>query len=295
MRATLDPRFFRQLQQLKIVARKAFLGSRSGSHISMRRGHGLEFSDYRLYTPGDDFRHIDWNVYAKTDKVYIKEFREEQELNIMVLLDASASMAHGIKDDSADKFNLARDIAISLGYIGLVNGDSVTYGVLGKTISPRFVGARALSRVVSLIDSIKPVGTFSYVHEVRKAVSKLRLPGKCFFISDFLVDHVELFEALDLLRAKNYEITLIQILSPQELKLDLSLEQDRVYDCETGAELDLSVDRSSLLEYAKALSSHLEPIETYCRKSNLLYALLSSSETLQEVMLQRFPRLKVLT
>jgi len=78
------PGFFRRLQQLKIQTRRSYLGSRSGSHISKRRGHGLEFSDYRTYVPGDDFRHIDWGVYGRTDRLYVKEFREEQELQVLL-------------------------------------------------------------------------------------------------------------------------------------------------------------------------------------------------------------------
>ena len=92
MLKTFSPSFFKRLQQLKIHTRRTFLGSRQGGHLSLRRGHGLEFADYRLYTSGDDFRHIDWGIYGRTDRLYVKQFREEQDLNVFFLIDASQSM-----------------------------------------------------------------------------------------------------------------------------------------------------------------------------------------------------------
>jgi len=89
-----SPSFYRRLQQLKIRTRRSFLGSRQGSHLSPRKGQGLEFSEFRPYTPGDDYRYIDWGVYGRTDRVFIRQYREEQDLNVMVMLDASASMAY---------------------------------------------------------------------------------------------------------------------------------------------------------------------------------------------------------
>ena len=102
------PGFFRRLQQLKIKTRRSYLGSRQGSHISKRRGHGLEFSDYRSYVPGDDFRHIDWGVYGRTDRLYVKEFREEQELQVLFLIDTSQSMGF---PEAEGKFEFAKDLA----------------------------------------------------------------------------------------------------------------------------------------------------------------------------------------
>ena len=117
MEAPFTPEFFRRLQQLKIHSRKTFLGTRQGAHRSGKKGHGLEFADYRPYSPGDDFRHIDWQLYGRTDRLYVRQFREEQDLNINIILDSSHSMAfpRTTETENSSKFELGKNIALALG------------------------------------------------------------------------------------------------------------------------------------------------------------------------------------
>ena len=170
------PSFFRRLQQLKIRTRRSFLGSRQGSHLSKRKGQGLEFSDYRPYAPGDDYRHIDWGVYGRTDRVYVREFREEQDLNVLVVLDTSASMGY---PQGERKFESARDLALSLGYVALTDGDSVIFSMLGQQNTPRYSGPKALSRAAKALYDVSPQGSFSLTSELRAAIARHRIPGKC--------------------------------------------------------------------------------------------------------------------
>lgn len=285
------PSFFRKLQQLKIHTRRVYLGSRQGSHLSLRRGHGLEFSDYRHYAPGDDFRHIDWGVYARTDRLYVREFREEQDLNVMFLVDASRSMAY---PESERKFEQARDLAIALGYVALSDGDTVTFAFLGQRITPKFIGARALGKIWAEFERIKPEGTFSLVNEVRAAVARHKYPGKCFLISDFLYDHQEAFDALDYLRSRNFDISLLRVMAPSELLLKWGTGNSMLIDSETGEKLDLLVDRASSLEYAKLLARHVEELEDYCRKAGIVHTLISSKDDFSELVLNRLTGLGIL-
>ena len=111
--------FLSQLQRLKIRTRRNFLGSRQGLHTTNRKGQGMEFADYRGYVAGDDYRHIDWGLYGRSDRLYIREFREEQDLSVSILLDASGSMAV-----PELKFQFARDLALSLAYVSVFSGDT---------------------------------------------------------------------------------------------------------------------------------------------------------------------------
>lgn len=289
------PAFFRQLQQLKIHTRRAFLGSRQGGHLSLRRGHGLEFADFRQYAPGDDFRHIDWGVYGRTDRLYVRQFREEQDLNVMLLIDTSRSMAF---PEQEGKFELARDVALALGYVGLADGDTVTFALLGQTITPRYSGPKAISRAWNAVRQVTPGGTFSLVNEVRAAAARLKIPGKCFFLSDFYYPLEEISEALDFLRSRNFDLSVLHVLGKSELSLEAEggAEQRGALfeDSETGELLELAIDRSSNFEYAKALASHIEGVEQYCRNAALAHVLISSRESVADVVLTRLPDLGLL-
>ena len=284
------PTFFRRLQQLKIRTRKNFLGSRQGSHLSQRRGQGLEFSDYRPYTMGDDYRHIDWGVYGRSDRLYVKEFRAEQDLNVIVMLDTSASMGY---PEGEGKFELARNLALALGYIALSDGDSVVFSLLGKKNTPKFSGQKALGRAIGELKNIVPGGNVDIVKEVRAGIAQQKIPGRCFLISDFLFEPEVQFAAIDLLRARNFEITVVQVVAPSELHLEMDSTQ-LVVDAETGEAVELALDRSSEKEYAMKLGTHVEELERYCLRAGITHMLISSAEKLSDVVLTRLPMAGVL-
>lgn len=285
------PQFFRKLQQLKIHTRKAYLGSRQGIHRSLRRGHGLEFADYRVYTPGDDFRHIDWGAYARTDRLYVRQFREEQDLNVIVILDASASMAY---PEGSGKFVTARDLALALGYVAMSDGDSVMFSILGRENTPRFRGARALSRAVKALASVEPEGSFNFVEEVRAALARQKIPGRCFLISDFMMPVEQTIAALDLLRGRNFDVSIIQVLAPEELRLDTANTPPVVVDAETNETVELALSRASVQEYAALLAAHIAALERYCAKSGISHVLVSSAEPVQDIVLTKFPAVGLL-
>ncbi len=282
--------FFKRLQQLKIRTRRAFLGSRQGTHRSLRKGHGLEFSDFRAYSPGDDFRHIDWNVLARTDRAYVREYREEQDLNVVILFDASASMAF---PEGEGKFKMARDLGLALGYVALTDGDTVSFSLLGQKNSPRFVGPRALLRAQQFLRKAQPKGSFVLLNEVRAAVAQQKIPGKCFLVSDFLMDLEEIVETFDFLRSRNFEIVALQVLAPSELRLEFD-PNELLIDAETGEEFELAIDSSSTKEYALMLSKHIEAIEQYCKGANITHFLASSEQDCAELVLTKFPEVGIL-
>ncbi len=285
-----QPRFLRKLQQLKIHTRRSMLGSRQGAHLSLRRGHGLEFADFRPYAPGDDFRHIDWGVYGRTDRLYVRQFREEQDLNIIILLDTSASMAHPA---GTGKFKLARDIALALGYVALTDGDTVIFSMLGHGNSRKFSGAKAVTAAFRELSEAKPEGTFDFATEVGFALANQKIPGKCFLISDFLIPHEDQIRALDYLRGRNFDIAVVQVLDPEELKLAPE-KYGIVTDSESGEQIELSLDRSSVAEYARVLADHIEKLERYCHMNGIGYLLIKSVEEIEDVVLLKLPAVGIL-
>lgn len=291
MIAPFSPTFYRSLQQLKIHSRRAALGSRQGSHRSTRRGHGLEFADYRLYTAGDDFRHIDWGVYGRTDRLYVREFREERDLNIVVLIDTSGSMAF---PEGEGKFDFARRLGLALGYVGLADGDSVMFGLLGKKVTPRYSGARALSRAWREVEQCEAGGSYSFMSEARAALSRVKLPGKCFLVSDYLAPHEDIFPALDFIRSRNFDLSLIQVLAPSEISLPSDTEATVLVDAETGAEIEMPLDRQTQIEYSRSLARHIRALEDYAARAGIVHTLVSSGDNLSDFVLTRLPELKLL-
>ena len=286
------PGFFRRLQQLKIHTRRAFLGSRQGIHRSSRRGHGLEFSDFRVYAPGDDFRHIDWGVYGRTDRLYVRQFREEQDLNVSILLDSSASMRF---PEGEGKFDMARNLALALGYVALTDGDLVNYSLLGKDNSPNYRGPKALSRAHAYLHSTEPEGVIDFPEQVRSSIARQRIPGKAFIISDFLFDEDEQFAALDVLRYRNFDASVIQVLAPSELRLGMDAGSYQIVDSETNEEVEIALSSASRKEYAKILAEHIQALEHYCQKHGIRHVLVSSEEEVSDVVLARLPALGLLS
>jgi uncharacterized protein (DUF58 family) len=173
------PEFLTQLETLRLRTRKEFLGSHTGSYSSPRRGTSLEFADYRRYSPGDDLRYLDWGIYARTDRLYIKVFREEVDLFAYVFIDASASMAF---PSSQEKFLPAAHIGLALSYVVLANHDHVKLHLLhGDSMSPAspfYRGRRRMADCVRFATSLEPRGLLDLAGSLGEHLKKLRRPGK---------------------------------------------------------------------------------------------------------------------
>lgn len=217
--AEFTPDFIARLEQLRIKTRREYAGLGKGSHLSPRRGSSLEFSDYRHYSTGDDFRYIDWGLYGRTDKLYIKLFKEEEDLLTYVFIDASGSMAWPGRDH---KFGSAVAIALALAYVALASGDRVMIRVVGgegQRPAPVFVLGR--HRIVDLarsLSAISPAGATDLAPALAHEMVSIRRAGKVFLISDFLMNPAAANRALSLFGASNMDVTAIQVLGGLELR-----------------------------------------------------------------------------
>src|ERR1700736_6702380 len=175
------PEFLARLEQLRIKTRREYAGLGKGGHTSPRRGSSLEFNDYRHYSLGDDFRFIDWGLYGRTDKLYIKLFAEEEDLLTYIFVDASASMGYPASDH---KFESAMVTALALAYVALASGDRVMLRVLGGTgakVDPSFVTGR--HRIVELarrLSGLTPAGQFDFATSLAHELLAIRRAGKVF-------------------------------------------------------------------------------------------------------------------
>src|SRR5215207_7572875 len=153
----LDPKFLAKLEQLELVSRKIFLGRMKGERRSPRKGQSVEFADYRNYVVGDDLRFLDWNLYARVDRLFLRLFMEEEDLHVYVLLDNSLSMDFG----TPTKLHYAKQVAAALGFIGLCNLDRVVVEAFNDNLTqslPAVRGRRSLWRLLDFLGKVEPAG-----------------------------------------------------------------------------------------------------------------------------------------
>src|SRR3954451_25415563 len=162
----LDPQFLARLEQLELVSKKIFLGRLKGERRSKKKGQSVEFADYRNYVVGDDLRFLDWNLYGRLDRLFIRLFMEEEDLHFYVLLDNSLSMSFG----TPTKLHYARQVAAALGFIGLVNLDRVRVQAFNDRLVqrlPALRGRRSLWRMIDYLDKLEPAGPSALAASLR--------------------------------------------------------------------------------------------------------------------------------
>src|SRR6202165_1959043 len=211
----LDPQFLSRLEQLELVSRKIFLGRMKGERRSKRKGQSVEFADYRNYVVGDDLRFLDWNLYARLDRLFLRLFMEEEDLHFYLLVDNSLSMDFG----NPTKLHFAKQIAAALGFIGLVNMDRVVIEAFNDRLTqslPAVRGRRSLWRMMDFLQKIEPAGPSDLKKALRSFSIKCSGKGIVVLLSDFM-DKGGYEDALRYLVARQLDIYVIQILSQEEI------------------------------------------------------------------------------
>lgn len=284
------PHFLTQLEILRLRTRKEFLGGQTGGYSSPRRGTSLEFADYRRYTPGDDLRYLDWGIYARTDKLYVKLFREEVDLFAYVFIDASASMAFPSLEE---KFLPANHVALALSYIILANHDHVKLHLLqegaGGSASPFFRGRRRMMDCVNFATSVTPTGAIELAPALSEHLKRLRRPGKAILVSDFLMPALEYEKGLNLLRGFNLDIAAIQVLSRHEVDPPWPNGSLALIDSETRAEVNYRWDPNALRDYQNRLAHHNLQLRSFCHQSAIDYSIYVTDRDLSDFVFATLP------
>lgn len=287
----ITPSLLKKLELFSIHSRKAFLGSKQGGHISPRKGHGVEFTDYRKYELGDNPRYIDWSVYARTERLYLKQYREEEDITVIIFLDGSASMH--VTDDG-EKWKRAVALAASLGYVALINHDTVRLGILGGEFEGLYNGPKAFSRLLSDLKALKPLATQPSRREVGRSLSRSRFPGMTCFISDFLFPFSDIEQMLLLPRAKNFAVSLLQIAGKEDITPFPSGQIVKAEDSETNAEVELVWSGDTQERYKKAFYEHTGAISRYARSAGMQHLLVQPETPIENIVLRELPRLGIL-
>ena len=282
------PAFLTQLETLRLRTRKEFLGSHPGSYSSPRRGTSLEFADYRRYTPGDDLRYLDWGIYARSDRLYVKLFREEVDLFAYIFIDASASM--GLPSREAKLFP-ASHVALALAYVILANHDHVKMHLLQEPsrASPFYRGRRRMDDCVNFAMAANPEGSLDLGASLNDHLQRLRRPGKAILISDFLMPASAYQKGLNLLRSFNLDIVAVQVLSRQEVEPALPNGSLVLVDSESHKEINYRWNSNVRRDYQARLARHNLQLKSFCHQSGIHYSLYINDRDLSDFIFTTLP------
>jgi uncharacterized protein (DUF58 family) len=271
----LNPQLLAQLERLELISRKIFRGRMKGERRSKRKGQSVEFADFRNYVPGDDLRFIDWNLYARLEKLFLKLFLEEEDLHVYVLIDASTSMDFG----EPTKLTYAKQLAAALGYIGLTRADRVKIESLGtshRNPGPVLRGKASVWRMVEHLNSIQPGENIPLTQGIRNFCIRNQGKGILVLITD-LMDKSGYEQALKLLVAQQMDMYLLHVLSPEELNPDIKGDL-RLVDAEDSDIAEVTVSRPLLDRYKRTLAAFVDGARDYCTRRGMNY-LMTSTET----------------
>ena len=270
----------RRLEQLELASRRITAGRLKGERRSIRRGQSAQFADFRNYTPGDDLRQLDWNVYARLDRLFVKLFVEEEDVTVHVLVDGSRSMNFG----SPNKLDFARRAAAAVAYLGLAHLDRVSVAFLGEgraTPLPPLRGKRRVFEVFRFLEAPRSERLTGLAAAARDYAARIRGTGPLLLISDLLDPGYE--AALRHLAATRCQLSVLHVLAPEEL--DPMLEADaRLVDVESGAAVEVSADDDLIERYRGRLSAWQDELAEFCGRRGGAYVALSSDLPLADLL-----------
>lgn len=264
----LSPELLARLERLELVTRKIFRGRMKGERRSRRKGQSVEFADFRSYVHGDDLRFLDWNTYARLDRLFLKLFLEEEDLHFYALIDASASMDFG----EPTKFAYAKQLAAALGFVGLVRGDRVridTLGQAGREPPPVLRGRRSLWQMLEYLDGLQPGTNVPLADGIKSFCIRNSGKGIVVLISD-LMDKSGYEAALRYLLAQDMDIYIVHLLSVEEIEPELQGDL-RLVDCEDGDVAEITVSGPLLRRYRETLAAFIHSARDFCTRRGMVY------------------------
>ncbi len=285
-----DEEFLRRLERLAVLVKRPVRGGLKGGRRSVKRGQSVEFADYRDYTLGDDLRQLDWNVYARLEKLFVKLFIEEEDLTVTFLVDGSASMAQG----KPDKLVFAKRAAAALGYIALAAEDRVVLASLAGRTGRRRAALRGSGRAFRLLaelSAIQPAdGITDLVAACRHALAQVSGRGVLVLVSDLLDPGAE--RALRDLAATGSDVIVLHVLAPDELAPDLEGDL-RLVDAESGATVDVTLDLAARERYAERVEAWRADLAALAAKRRIAYVPLTSDVPLADLVFAELRRRRV--
>lgn len=277
----LSPSLLAQLERMELVSRKIFRGRMKGERRSRRKGQSVEFADFRNYVPGDDLRFIDWNMYARLDKLFLKLFLEEEDLHFYTLIDVSPSMQFG----TPTKIHYAKQLAGALGYIGLCRADRVKIEALDGAVTssaPVLRGRSNLWRMVDYLENLQITSTVTLAEAVKSFCLRNTGKGILVLITD-LMDKTGYQEALKYLVARDLDIYLIHVLSQEEIDPDITGDL-KLVDCEDKDIAEVSVSQRLIDRYKQTLATFIEQARDFSSRRGIVYTMTSTERSVDRLV-----------
>ena len=302
----LTPELLRRLEQFQLLAARRAKSSAKGERRSRARGQSVEFADYRNYVHGDDFRYLDWNLYGRLERLFLKLYEEERELPVRIFLDASESMTFG----EPRKFDLARRVAAAIGYVALSGFDRVSVipfpdlandGSAEPAARVAELAARGALRSVrgkqsaiqffQNLSALTAGGGASLNEALRRGALEARQAGVAVVLSDFL-DPAGYESGLTALVGRGFQVDLVQILAPDELS-PATFGDLRLVDSESGATQEVTFGRFRLKAYRQTVQNFMQRLREFCQARGINFFTASSSMDLQELLLKQLRQAEV--
>lgn len=287
----LDPKFLRRLEQWSLAVRRTYAGQYGGERRSNRHGQSIEFADFRNYVPGDDVRFVDWPLYGRLEKLYLKLFLQEQELNVYLLVDLSESMTFG----EPSKARMARRLAAAMGYLALAHQDGLSISVAGGEGTARRQAFRLcrgrgfVTRMMWFLGQAREGGRLALGDFVKESLAPIRRPGLVILISDFL-EREGHERALAQIIARRHEGIALHVLDREEWEPDLRGDL-RLIDAEDEDATEISVSPGMLAAYRRRVREWSQSIEGWCNRRGVTYARVLSDDSAEDVVLKTLRRL----
>ncbi len=284
----LSPELLAQLERLELVTRKVFRGRMKGERRSKRKGQSVEFADFRNYVAGDDLRLLDWNLYARLDKLIIKLFLEEEDLHFYTLIDSSLSMDFG----DPSKLEYAKQLSAALGFVGLIRADRVRIETINQRPgerSPVLRGRSSVWRMLQHVESIQPDEESTPLAEgVKNFCLRNAGRGVVVLISD-LMDKAGYQQALRYFVSHQVDCFVIHVLSEEELEPDLQGDL-KLVDCEDQDEAEITVSAPLLKKYKQTLNSFVAGAQEFCSRRGIHYLLANNQMPVQDLVAKQLRR-----
>jgi uncharacterized protein (DUF58 family) len=291
----LTPELLRRLEQFQLLAARRAKSSARGERRSRARGQSVEFADYRNYVPGDDFRYLDWNLYGRLERLFLKLYEEERELPVRIFLDASESMAFG----EPRKFDFARQVAAAIGYVGLCGFDRVSVVAFpdhpdenpwrGALRAVR--GRKSALNFLRNLSQLNAGGAADFNAVLRRGALEARQAGMAVVLSDFL-DPAGYEPGLSALVGRGFQVNAIQILAPEELAPS-AFGDLRLVDAETGGVQEVTFGRYRLAAYQQTVRNYCQRLREFCQARGVHFFMASSNTALEHLLLNQLRQAEV--
>jgi len=285
----------RRLEQLQLLAQRRAKSSAKGERRSRARGQSVEFADYRNYTAGDDFRYLDWNLYGRLERLFLKLYEEERELPVRIFLDASESMTFG----TPVKFDFARQVAAAIGYVALCGFDRVTVCPFpDKPDEAAFRGAlravRGRKSALTFFQNLNQItarGAANLNDALRRGALEARQAGVAVVLTDFL-DPAGYDSGLSALVSRGFQVSAVQVLSPEELNPG-TYGDLKLIDAETGGIQEVTFGRFRMKAYQETVGNFCQRLREFCQTRGIAYFMASSDTPLEQLLLRQLREAEV--